>query len=94
MNPYCTGCLYRRPLSRGNLMHACHLYLDERIKPDYDEHECRSRRLVTEEERAAYIAAMATTDRLISPKKRWYAEDDYIFDSRGALDGWYPVRED
>lgn len=93
MKAYCLGCLYCRPLSRGNLMHACHLYLDERIKPDYDEHECRSRRLVSSEERAAYIAAMTNTDYLVPPKKR-RVEDDYIFDDRGALDGWYPVREE
>lgn len=93
MKPYCIGCLYCRPLGRGNLMHACHLYLDKHIKPDYDDNGCKQRRLASEAERAAYLAAMTTTDFLVPPKKR-SAEDDYIFDSRGALDGWYPVRED
>lgn len=93
MKVYCLGCLYCRPLGRGNLMHACHLYLDERIKPDYDECECRSRRLVSADEKAAYIAAMTNTDYLAPPKKR-RVEDDYIYDSRGAPGGWYPARDE
>lgn len=93
MNIYCIGCLYCRPLGAADGSMACHLYLDERIKPDYDEYECRSRRIVSAKERAAYIAGRTTTDYLVPPKKR-RAEDDYIFDSRGTLDGWYPARDD
>lgn len=87
MSPYCTGCLYCRMLSYGDFTRACHYYLDTGKKPQYSDNGCASRKIVSEAERIEYIGGLRSTNYTVMPPKR-RTEDDYIFDSRGALDGW------
>ena len=87
MKPYCLGCIYCRPLSYGYGMHACHYYLDTGIKPPYTDDGCSARKVLDSAGREEYINSRRSTNYAVMPPKK-RIEDDYIFDSRGALDGW------
>lgn len=93
MKDYCIGCKYCRLLSVVEDTHACHYYLDTGLKPPYTETGCVARHILTAAERAEDVARRRSTG-YIAPTKRRQIEEDYIYDSRGALTGWYPARED
>ena len=88
ISAYCIPCIYRRHL--GGSEHYCAYYLDTHKKlPCPSGDGCTARLILPPAEREAYLREHR--EPLFAPYKtdRDYRDDDYIFDSRGTIDGWY-----
>lgn len=88
ITPYCRPCIYCRRI--GGAGYACHYYLDNRRKlPCPTGDDCTERLMLTGKEREAYLAAHREPLFATYKTERDYRDEDYIYDSRGIIDGWY-----
>lgn len=88
MTAHCIPCIYRRYL--GGSDSFCAYYLDTGKKlPCKGGDGCTARLILTGKERDAYLAAHREPLYTTYKAERDYHDEDYIFDSRGIIDGWY-----
>lgn len=88
MTAHCIPCIYRRYL--GGSEHYCAYYVDTGKKlPCPGGDGCTARLILTGKEREAYLAAHREPLFATYKNERDYRDEDYIYDSRGIIDGWY-----
>lgn len=91
MTAHCNGCIYCRPLGSTRSTVCCHYYLDTGNKlPCPGGDGCTAKRVLGEEEAKRYLAAVRANPPIRAQSTHKDVHDDYIYDSRGALDGCYP----
>ena len=89
MTAHCTPCIYRRHL--GGSEHYCAYYLDTGKKlPCPGGDGCTARLILPPAEREAYLREHRDPPVPARPT-RDMIDDDFVWDSRGILDGWYKV---
>lgn len=87
MTAHCIPCIYRRHL--GGSEHYCAYYLDTGKKlPCNGGDGCTARLILPPKERDAYLAAHREPPVPTRPA-RDMVSDDFVWDSRGIMDGWY-----
>jgi hypothetical protein len=90
MTAHCIPCIYRRYL--GGNEYYCAYYLDTGKKlPCPGGDGCTARLILPPAEREAYLREHREPLFATFKTDRDYHDDDYIFDSRGTIDGWYKM---
>lgn len=88
MTAHCIPCIYRRYL--GGNEYYCAYYLDTGKKlPCKGGDGCTARLILPPAEREAYLRKHREPLFATYKTDRDYRDDDYIFDGRGIIDGWY-----